>query len=107
MERKEYKVVNGTSYSIKTRKEVIDVLESVRESQTRVIIEYGNTVTGEPWLGGVPSRGRVGRSNGEIKIPILLYSKRSYGGGAIIDNSIIGIRTSAINGTILYKCEKS
>jgi len=46
---KEYKVVNGTSYSVNTNDKVIEVLERCRNNRTRILIDYGDVQTKESW----------------------------------------------------------
>jgi hypothetical protein len=41
--------------------------------------------------------GRVSRSMGPMKIPILISSSRAMGGGGILDGCIVRIRTAAGN----------
>jgi len=89
-----YKLVNGTSYDERTDDEVIRVLERCRTNNTRVVLDYGDTKTGKSWNDRYGITGRVGRSGGQVKIPILLHNKRSKGGGAILTDCIIGIKRS-------------
>lgn len=86
---KEYKVVNGTSYNLKTSDEVINLLERYRMSKERIRIFYGRD--GKCWNEEFDTIGRIGRSTGTYKIPLLIKSSRSLGGGSIIDNCIIRI----------------
>lgn len=88
------RTTDGTTYGTKTPQGVIDVLERVRKSGVRITLDYGNPKTGKSWneIWGVS--GYVSRSSGRIQIPILLYNSRSKSGGAIMDEFIIGIKTS-------------
>ena len=90
----EYKLVNGTSYDKRTDDKVIEVLEHCRTNNIRIVLDYGDTKTGKSWNERYDVTGRVGRSCGSSKIPILLYNKRSMGGGAILTYRIIGIKSS-------------
>ena len=94
----EYKIINGTSYHIETPIEVVKVLEYARANDIRIILNYGNTKTGKSWneehdIKGYVGRatGYVGRSTGSNKIPLLIYSKRSFGGGSILSHCILSI----------------
>lgn len=89
-----YKVVNGTFYDAGTADEVIQVLERARETRTRLAIAYRAE--------SQPEFGRVGRSTGEVKIPLLVHNARSLGGGAICTRIITEIRESN-GGKLLYK----
>lgn len=88
---KEYEVVNGTSYHIDTPKLVIDVLEHVRHSGQRVRLFYGDTDTGASWCDEYDIIGTIGRSTGRVSIPLMIASRRSLGGPAILDHCIVKI----------------
>ena len=90
----EYKLVNGTSYDKRTDDKVIEVLEHCRTNNIRIVLDYGDTKTGKSWNERYGVTGRVSRSCGSSKIPILPYNKRSMGGGAILTHCIIGIKSS-------------
>ena len=83
--------VNGTSYHDDTPREVIDILERARQARFRIRLDYGDPETGESWGEVFDIEGYVGRSTGPIKIPLLVHNARSMGGGAIMDDKIIGI----------------
>lgn len=100
-----YKVVNGTYYNHKTSDEVIEILERARINKTRIVLEYGDVNTGISWGEIYGTTGRIGRSMGTIKIPILLHNSRSLGGCGILDHCIIGIRESK-GKRVLYKIKK-
>jgi len=88
----EYKIINGTSYHVETPIEVVKVLEYARANDIRIILNYGDTKTGRPWNGEHDIKGYVGRSTGRNKIPLLIYSKRSFGGGgSILSHCILSI----------------
>tara|TARA_Y100000310_G_C20585110_1_gene764991 strand:- start:687 stop:995 length:309 start_codon:yes stop_codon:yes gene_type:complete len=98
---KNYKEVNGTYYDARTSDKVINVLENCRKNNTRIIIDYGDITTGESWNEIYDITGRIGRSTGNVKIPILLYNSRSINGCAIIDHCIIRVKESN-GGKVLY-----
>lgn len=89
-----YKIVNGTYYNENTPDQVINVLERVRQNGIRITLDYGNTSNGESWNEVYDIHGYIGRSTGEIKIPLLIHNNRSIGGIAILDHCIIGIYES-------------
>ena len=99
---KQYKVVNNTFYHIETADKVLEVLESVRRDRTRILVDYGDTKTGVSWGDVNDIRGYVGRSTGSVKIPLLVYNSRSYGGGALSTNCLIKISESR-GGRVLYQ----
>jgi len=102
---KQYQTVNGTSYDARTNQQVIDVLESVKESKTRIIVDYGDVETGRSWKEEFDIAGRIGRSTGTIKIPLLVHNARSMGGGALLDHCIVKISTS-VGKRVLYQHPK-
>lgn len=99
---KTHKTVNGTNYDVRTLDKVILVLESARQSRTRLHISFGDVGTGEDWLEEWETHGIVGRSTGPVKVPLLIANRRSLGGAAILDHCIVRIWTSA-GGTVLYQ----
>ena len=100
-----YKVSeSGTYYSDETSDELIRVLESVRGTNQRVKIYLGDKATGRDWMEEDGKTGRIGRSSGPIKIPILLRTINSDGGGAILEDCIVKIKTSpASSERVLYQ----
>ena len=91
---KTYKEVNGTSYYTGTNDKVIEVLERCRTNKTRIVIDYGNVGTKESFNEVCDISGYVGRSNGSIKVPLLIHNKRSLGGGCIMTDCILSIKES-------------
>jgi len=87
----QYKVINGTSYKVETLQQVIDILEHSRQYNERIRVFYGDNKTGRDWMEELDTIGRVGRSTGTSKIPLLIKTKNSYGGGALLDANIIKI----------------
>jgi len=87
---KKYRVVNGTSYNSRTPDAVVQLLERARREDVRLRIQYGDVMTGKSWMDD-PEEGYIGRSTGEIKIPLLVHNKRSMGGDGIIDHCIVKI----------------
>lgn len=102
---KVYKVSeSGTYYSNETPDGVIRVLESVRGTSQRVKIYLGDRETGRDWMEEDGKIGKIGRSTGPIKIPILLKTMNSHGGGAILEDCIVKIATSpAGSARVLYQ----
>lgn len=106
---KTYKVADGTFYNLETPDAVIDILEMARESRRghsegqRLIMEYGDTATGQHWSKyGSSDTGYIGRSMGSIKIPIAIYNARSHGGEGLLEHCIVRILTT--NGKrVLYQ----
>lgn len=100
---KEYKVVEGTYFNSKTPDVVCDILNTYLNQDKTIRVFYGDTETGRCWMDEYDTIGRVGRSMGPRKIPLLIKTKRSMGGGAILDNCIIRIQEGS---RILYRHDK-
>lgn len=98
---KNYKVSeSGTYYSDKTKDEIIDIMERAKYRGTRIQLFYGDVETGHNWNQEYDTIGTIGRSTGTIKIPLLIKTSRSNGGGYIMTDSIIGIKQGK---SVLYK----
>ena len=87
-----YNVVNGTAYNENTSIDVINVLENALKTRQRLQLFFGDIETGKNWNEENDTIGKIGRSCGNYKVPLLIKTSRSYGGGAILDNCIIKIR---------------
>ena len=89
--RQEYKIVDGTYYHKSTPQEVVDILERSRKEGFRIRLYYGDKDSGKDWGERHDITGKVGRSTGSIKIPLLISTSRSSGGGGILDDAIVKI----------------
>lgn len=85
-------IVNGTTYPDGTSQAVVNCLEAARTSGQKIRVFYGEN--GRDWLEEHDTLGTVGRSMGSEKIPLLIKSPISYGGGAILVNSIVRIQAN-------------
>jgi hypothetical protein len=79
------KIVNDTHYHDDTPDELIEELENARLNNLRVKFVYGKD--GKRWWETYDVSGFIGRSI--EKIPIILPTKRSIGGGTILTDCII------------------
>jgi len=95
-------VVNGTSYGEKTPPEVIRILEDSRHTGRRLRLHYGDPETGRDWLDEWGMTGKISRSMGPEKIPIIISSSRAVGGGGILDSCVVRVRAAA-GGAELYR----
>ena len=110
---KEYKVLNGTWFSAETPDRLCEVLEALRQSGKRVRVFYayrsaeeaeGNEFpAGVAWNDEFDMTGRIGRSGGDIRIPLLINTRRSLGGGALLDSRVGCIMST--DGRTWYKME--
>jgi hypothetical protein len=98
----EYKIKDGTAYHKETRESVINALEYARKNNKRIRLFYGDVKTGKCWLEEYDTIGYVGRSIGDIKIPLLIKNRNSIGGPGILDDCIVRI---TLDKNILYTHE--
>ena len=88
---KEYWRIDGTYYHIETSPMICKLLEKIRKDGTRVRFHWGDTITGRDFGDSYDVEGRLGRSSGPVKVPILLHNRRSMGGSHILDHCIVKI----------------
>ena len=105
---KEYKVCNGTFYSAEALDGAILALEYARVNKIRIRIFYAYKTTEEKENGVKDSEfdvlevwedendciGWLGRSIGNIKIPILLSSSSSCFGSPVLDSRTVLVKTT-------------
>ena len=97
-------IVNGTHYNDGTPEEVVEVLERARRDGARIRVHYGDVETGKDWMDELGVEGTVGRSGGEVKVPLLIARADSTGGGSILTDRIVRIRyASKREGGDLYR----
>ena len=100
MEKKEYKIIDNTYYHKETPERVVRNLEASRKHGMRLVIFYGDGTTGKAW--GDIEEGRIGRSTGTVKIPLVISNSRSTGGGGVLDHCIVKILQAARK-AVLYQ----
>lgn len=89
----DYEKIGETSFRKGTPKGVIGELERARTCNLRIRIWLGDTETGRSWLEESDVEGYVGRSMGpRLKVPLLLRSRRSDGGGEILTHCIVKMK---------------
>ena len=98
---KTYKTVNGMSFDESTPNEVCLILSNANLYGWRIRVFYGDKKTGVCWNDEYDTIGKVGKSTGSTKIPLLIHNSRSTGGGAILDGSIIKIM-DVVTKEVLY-----
>lgn len=98
-----YKVSeDSTYYGENTPDALIEVLERARVNKTRLKFYLGDNKTGKDWMEEDSKMGKVGRSMGPIKIPLLIKTVASQGGGALMDGNIVKVATSPA-GIVVYQ----
>ena len=75
-----------------TSREVCQALEKAYAARKRVRLWLGDTATGRAWAEENDVIGRLGRSTGTIKVP-LLVADGDDGGPALLDHCIVRIDT--------------
>jgi hypothetical protein len=100
-----YKIINNTAYKIDTPDDIVRILDSAyRDDSMRLTVDFGDTKTGKSWNEKHHVEGYIGKSTGEIKVPLLLFNVRSTGGDALLDNCVIRIAYSnKEKGGVLYR----
>ena len=87
------------------KKDTPDIVCAILEHYNRqkpqryIRLYYGDAATGRCWMEEHDTIGTVGRSCGQIKIPLLVKAGDD-GGGAILDHCIVKITD---NGKIIYQ----
>jgi hypothetical protein len=75
-----------THFHTETPPAVRRILESARQSGTRLRVFYGDAKTGAPWLEESDVLGRIGRSMGPVRVPLILARANSSGGPALLES---------------------
>ncbi len=83
---------NGTCYHAETPADIVSVLEDARVKHTVIRVFLGDTITGLSWNEESDAIGKVRRSTGEIKIPLVVSQGDRYGCG-ILDHCIVRIQS--------------
>lgn len=86
-----YRIVDNTAYHEETDPAVVAVLERFRASKQLLRVHLGDSETGRVWLEEHDIAGRIGRSTGTIKIP-LMFPPRSIGGSGLLDQCIVAMQ---------------
>ena len=78
-----------TWFHLNTPVEVRRILERYRKSGKAIRIFYGDAETGRDWLEENDVLGVVGRSDGILRVPILLQSRAAAWGSAVLDHCLV------------------
>lgn len=93
------KIVNGVEFSNETPEELVTaILNTSRDTRVRVWLGKD----GKSWNEENDICGYIGRSTGQVKIPLLVNNSRSLGGGALMDGCIIKMVETKTN-KVLYQ----
>jgi len=94
--------MSDTYFNPETPENLRQAIERARNAGNRVRLFLGDTKTGKAWMDTYGVTGRIGRSMGPRKVPILLAHSRSIGGEAILDHCILKMQDTA-TGRVLYQ----
>lgn len=86
-----YRVCQGFWFHDKTKPNIIEWILTAYERKSRMRFYWGDAESGLDWGEVHDVAGYIGRSTGAIKIPLLIHSKRSHGGPAMLDHCIVKI----------------
>lgn len=81
---------NKTWFDSSTPAKARKALESLRLSGNKARVFIGDTETGRDWLEEFDTIGRVARSSGAMKTPLLI-SEKEYGGPALLTSCVLRI----------------
>jgi hypothetical protein len=91
---------SGTYYHDTTPRPVVQALEAAFASKAYVRLFLGDATTGKDWLEENDVAGYLGRSTGPVKVLLLLKSKQSSGGPAILCDCIVRL---LVDGREVYR----
>lgn len=97
-EHKGFYFKNGTPLKL------ADMLLTIKANKTRIVLDYGDTDTNIRWNEMYDVTGYIGQSTGSKPILLLIHNKRSVGGGVIMTNNILSIKTSIGKCLIYSNC---
>lgn len=89
-----YLTMGGTFFHPYTPESVARAIEQARTRDMRVRLWLGSTHTGRAWAESHDICGRIGRSMGPVKVPLLLHNARSRGGPALLDHCIVAVQNT-------------
>jgi hypothetical protein len=93
-------IANGTTY--KASPELAQIIERCRLSGKRYRFHIGDAMTGLAW--GDVDVGRIGRSIGPVKIPIVLANRRCVSGAGLLDHCVVKIEfANKSHGGVVWK----
>lgn len=80
----------GTWFDYSTPTKIRTILEQYRKEGGRLRLFYGDTQTGRCWMEENDVLGKIGRSTGTMKIPLLI-AEGECGGPGILDSCVVRI----------------
>lgn len=86
-----YRLDKDLHFHSETAPAVRAAIQAAFDGRKRLRIWYGDIQTGKAWPSEYDVTGRIGRSTGRFRVPLLIRTARSLGGGAILDHCIIRV----------------
>lgn len=102
-----YTIGNNVVFEDSVPKKLANVIVNLNDRRkTRVRIYYGDVDTGKVWNEEFGTTGYIGYSLGayDLRYPILIHNKNSYGGVNIFTNRILKIVTT-VTKRVLYQVD--
>lgn len=93
--------IKDTWFNAETPQAVRNALEAARKSGDTIRVFQGDPSTGRDWCEENDVMGRVGRSGGLLKVPLLIADGED-GGGAILDHCVVKL-VRCRDGKVLYQ----
>ncbi|MDF2736196.1 MAG: hypothetical protein K0S93_52 [Nitrososphaeraceae archaeon] len=87
-------LITGLHYRLETPDKVIQVLDHAHKNDIRLRFYYGDILTGRDWEETSDIKGYVGSSTGKIKVPLVIYNTRTFGGMWLMDDQLVKIETT-------------
>ncbi|BCU08363.1 hypothetical protein [Allochromatium tepidum] len=97
------KKMAGTWFKPKTPPRVRRILEKAWREDVKLRLFFGDVDSGRDWLEENDTSGRIGRSTGLMKVPLLLSDSGRFG-APILDDCIVKIQNQA--GKVLWQHRK-
>lgn len=94
-----YRIHNDTYYHKELPLVALAIIEQCRTTHSRIRLHYGDLETGRDYLEEHDIKGKIGRSIGPVKVPLLVPVGGD--GGPELFSHIVKI--SLLNGDVLYK----
>lgn len=79
---------SGVYYHAATPRQVVDALDAAASDGSKVRIHYGDPRTGKDWLEEHGVEGRLSRSMGPLKVPLMIAGNSQWG-DALLDHCIV------------------
>lgn len=100
-----YKQIGEFFFEEGTDEQVANVVNRMYQTKKRYKVYFGCVDTGKVYAEEYDTIGTVGKSTGQIKIPLMITRKGNMGGGALLPSLIVAVREMDTN-YFIYKHSK-